>query len=468
LILWHFQKVIDGHRTNGMLEESGSDRPTRRLGWCVHRGTTSYLQMVIVRPRIGDRISSCVKARKTSINSRSIEVHVPVSQRIQKLVWGMFAGRCAICRQSLVWKGQRGNSSLTGEIAHIIGAKPSAARGRAQPIGGRDDPDNLILLCREHHKVIDDNEGEYPPERLQAIKSDYLSWLEGQLAEAQTWSLNISQYSYLNVPRLDEFAALLGYRIKHEPLETGAYLSSLGYDLNYLMNRFRTTLESMPIRAIPAEEIEFPHEGYIGQIVSFERLRFRTKNLPEHRPKVGPTNFSGSLDRDPHIYHAFPHWRFVINVDPRWITTATAYGLFRPPGGSSVLSGFARINSVDYENGTMTTTGLAIGLPPSVLDKAKGTDQRDSIDLAQFEDDETKAQGGIWHGTVDSCQVCGRVFEEGDYMIDGPPSRGGPWANICGACFLAGDRRLGSGYGQLYRKSGPRWLMVGGNHRPTD
>lgn len=385
-----------------------------------------------------------------------------VSTRVQKLVWGMFAGRCAICRRSLVWKGETGRSSLVGEIAHIVGAKPSAARGAAQLIGSRDDSDNLILLCREHHKIVDDHEDDYPPAHLLAIKSDYIHWLEGQLAEPRGWSVGISQYSYLNVPRLDEFAALLGYRIKHEPLESGTHLSSLGYDLNYLVDRFRATLERMPIQAIPAEQIEFAHEAYIGQIVSFERLRFRTRNIPEYRPKAGPTNFTGSLDRDPHIYHAFPNWRLVINVDPRWITTDTSYGLFRPSAGSSVLSGFARITSVNYEDRTMLTTGLAIGLPPSHFDKAKGTERREAINLAALEDDATKARGGTWSQTIYSCQVCGKVFDEGDYMIDGPPVRGGPWANICGTCFLAGDRRLGNGYGQLYRRSEGRWLMVGG------
>ena len=387
---------------------------------------------------------------------------MPVSQRIQKLIWGLFAGRCAICRKSLVLSADGGTSSLVGEIAHIVGAKASAARGTETLNGGRNDPENLILLCREDHKIADDNEYDYPAERLRAIRSEYLDWLEGQLAQAQPWAANISQYSYLNVPRLDELAALLGYHIQHEALASDSPLSSLGYDLNYLMNRFRATLERLPLKAIPAAEIQFAHEGYIGQIVSFDKLRFRTRNFPQYRPESEPTKFTGSLDHDPHIYHSFPYWRFVVNIDPRWITTDTAYGLFRPSGGSSVLSGFARINSADYELNTMTASGLAIGLPPSFLDKPKHRPKRDAVDMASLEDDGTKALGRRWSGPVKACQGCGRIFGEGDYMVDGPLIRGGPWGNICEECFLNGDRRLGAGYGQLYRKSGPDWLMVGG------
>lgn len=391
---------------------------------------------------------------------------MPVSPRTQKLIWGMFAGRCAMCRESVLWKGETGSTSLVGEIAHIVGAKASAARGRSQPIGGRDEPENLMLLCRQDHKIVDDNEVEYPPERLHKIRSDYLAWLQGQLAQAHPWSIGIRQYAYLNVPRLDELAALMGYRIPHEPLEGGKHLSSLDYDLNYLIDRFRTTLERLPLETIAADDIHFAHEGYIGQAVSFDRLRFRTRNIPQFRPMAGETRFTGSLEHDPHIYHPFPEWRFVINVDPRWITTDTAYGLFRPSGGSSVLSGFARINSVDYERNTMVATGLALGLPPSFMDQrpraVADTPERAPIDLAHLEDDVTKALGRTWIGNVPSCQVCGKIFSDGDYMVDGPPKRGGPWGNICEACFLAGDRRLGNGYGQLYRKQGGEWLMVGG------
>jgi hypothetical protein len=361
-----------------------------------------------------------------------------------------------------VWSDEVGSSSLVGEIAHIVGAKASAARGDDEINGSRDAPGNLILLCRDDHKIVDDNESAYSTERLHAIRSEYLAWLESQLTQAQPWSIRIGQYSYLNVPRLDELAALLGYRIEHESLAGGAHLSSLGYDLNYLMSRFRATLERLPLQAAPADEIQFVNEMYIGQIISFDRLRFRTRNLPTYRPEVGPTKFTGSLERDPHIYHSFPDWRFVISVDPRWITTDTAYGLFRPSGGSSVFSGFARINSVDYEHNVMMATGLAIGLPPSFLDGPTHSPKRDEVNLASLEDDVTKALNRRWSGAVETCQGCGKLFENGDYMVDGPPVRGGPWGNICESCFSSGDRRLGVGYGQLYRKSGDAWLMVGG------
>ncbi|NTT86621.1 HNH endonuclease [Tabrizicola fusiformis] len=251
-----------------------------------------------------------------------------VSVITQKMIWGLFAARCAICRKKLAWESKPGGRSLIGEIAHIVGAKLSASRGRAHIAGDRNDPENLLLLCRDHHKIVDDNEEEYTVERLRQIRSDFLSWLEGQLTPAQRWSAGvISQYTYLNVPRLDEFAVMRGYQIRHVRMEPATHLSELGFGLNRLMSQYHKVLDNLPMEAHPAEKIEFAHDGYVGRIVSFDRLRFRNRNVPLYRPEGQVTPFTGDLDLDPHIYHAFADWRLVININPKWITTSTAYTL---------------------------------------------------------------------------------------------------------------------------------------------
>lgn len=112
---------------------------------------------------------------------------VPV--RVQKLIWGTFAGRCAMCRKRLVHDDAGGALSLVGEIAHIVGAKESAARGRSRYTGSRASPENLLLLCRDHHKIIDDHEDLYPADRLRRIRADHLAWLDGRLAGASRGEL---------------------------------------------------------------------------------------------------------------------------------------------------------------------------------------------------------------------------------------------------------------------------------------
>lgn len=87
-----------------------------------------------------------------------------------KLLWGRAGGRCSKpdCDEDLTILVEAGNY-VVGEMAHVIGKKPTAARGI--PEGGSDKYDNLVLLCPTHHTHIDKApEGEYPAEILHTWK----------------------------------------------------------------------------------------------------------------------------------------------------------------------------------------------------------------------------------------------------------------------------------------------------------
>ena len=79
-----------------------------------------------------------------------------------KILWGRAGGRCSHpeCTEDLTSLVESGNY-VVGEMAHVIGNKPTARRGT--PEGGEDTYDNLILLCPTHHTHIDKApEGTYP------------------------------------------------------------------------------------------------------------------------------------------------------------------------------------------------------------------------------------------------------------------------------------------------------------------
>lgn len=87
-----------------------------------------------------------------------------------KILWGRAGGRCSKpgCNEDLTTLLAGGNY-VVGEMAHVIGSKPTAARGT--PSGGSDTYDNLILLCPTHHTHIDKApEGTYPIELLHEWK----------------------------------------------------------------------------------------------------------------------------------------------------------------------------------------------------------------------------------------------------------------------------------------------------------
>jgi len=61
-----------------------------------------------------------------------------------------------------------------GEAAHIYGASPNGPRySSSQTAGERRSPENGIWLCRQHAKLIDADEQNYPPEKIFQMKNEH-------------------------------------------------------------------------------------------------------------------------------------------------------------------------------------------------------------------------------------------------------------------------------------------------------
>ena len=86
------------------------------------------------------------------------------------------------------------------------------------------------------------------------------------------------------------------------------------------------------------------------------------------------------------------------------------------------------------------------------------TSQQFSFEVAE----ETEMSKGQWMGDLnDECQICHLSF--GDTMYDAAIGPGGPWGNICRACFVEQGCSLGMGRGQEYvRQRDGRWAKVAG------
>ncbi len=393
---------------------------------------------------------------------------MPISDKSYRVIWGQFAGRCFMCREQLIERTDGGTESLTGEVAHIVGEKKGAARGSSSlSEAERNHPDNLVLACRKHHKMIDDDPSTYSVAWLEGKKQEHIEWVESGLAEARPWASNLDQMIYINVPRLSEQAVLRGFRVDLSKYRDGASLSSLGWDLNHVMAAFDRVLAHLPLEAVSSKELSL-HEGHIGALISFDRVRFRTKNVEVDRSRP----ISGNLDVDPHVYYRDRGFKVVANIDGRWITTSTAFSLFR--SGQCVLSGLARVTNVDYESGVVTVTPLVLGLSqprsssslqPESASATEANANSSKLDaIADIE--EGRRRGVYFSPSPEVCDLCCRLMSAETYMIDGAISRGGPWACMCPACFFERDGIIGWGKGQLYKQDGRGWLQVGG-FQPT-
>jgi hypothetical protein len=73
---------------------------------------------------------------------------------------------------------------VLGEIAHIVAESPDGPRGKS-PLTAkqRNMYPNLILLCNQHHQLIDSDGAlaTYTVERLTAMKEEHESWVERTL-----------------------------------------------------------------------------------------------------------------------------------------------------------------------------------------------------------------------------------------------------------------------------------------------
>lgn len=115
-----------------------------------------------------------------------------ISQRDIKLLWGRAASRCAVpdCRLQLTQDSETSSNSITiGEQAHIVAKESNGPRGNSLLTSNeRDSYANLILLCPSHHAAIDRNPGDFPVEKLHALKIDHELWVQQTLS--QVWDIN--------------------------------------------------------------------------------------------------------------------------------------------------------------------------------------------------------------------------------------------------------------------------------------
>lgn len=400
---------------------------------------------------------------------------MPISDKSYKIIWGQFAGRCALCRKEVIHLTESGVTSLTGEVAHIVGEQENAARGRSSlSLDDRNDPDNLMLLCREHHKIVDDDEKTYTVEQLEGIKLSHLEWLRSTLSPTKPWRSTLSQLCYINVPRLCEQAELKGYQVDLSKYREDRTLHSLRWDLNHVMSAFQQVLRELEFSALPLQELAL-HEGHIGHPISFDRTRFRTKNIAFEAINATSRwnqSFTGDLTKDPHIYSKLGEFKLVIFIDPNWITTSTAFTLFKPSSGQSVFSGLGRITNVDYEAKVVTATAWVIGLPPGPFDtlsKSPESQTENPIALSPEQnldalvDMREAARHSIYFSPQpDECDLCRKSLLGEKFMIDGGVRGASYWACMCSSCYLRKGRGIAWGVGQLYLWDKHGWLAVAG------
>lgn len=107
-----------------------------------------------------------------------------ISSRVQKILWTNAGGICSYpgCGKRLIEDETRtGDRSLVGDMCHIVAADPNGPRGDSSiPFEERNSYDNLILLCKNHHKQVD----KHTVKVLREYKNRHEQMIQSQVTAA--------------------------------------------------------------------------------------------------------------------------------------------------------------------------------------------------------------------------------------------------------------------------------------------
>lgn len=133
-------------------------------------------------------------------------------QKDLKLLWGRSAGRCAFpgC-QTLCTASASGTDPdvVLGEIAHIVAHGNDGPR--ADPLFPNDEKDkyeNWILLCPNHHSLVDGQPNTYTVSDLQSWRFDHENWvsncLEKEIPSVGFAEIEMITQSLINTPIISD------------------------------------------------------------------------------------------------------------------------------------------------------------------------------------------------------------------------------------------------------------------------
>lgn len=109
-----------------------------------------------------------------------------ITDKTRKVLWGRSGSLCAFCKAHLVIDASSIDSeSVVGDECHIISGVPNGPRHDPNF-----DPDvidsigNLVLLCRVHHKLVDDQSETFKAETLRQLKNNHEKWVKEKLGKS--------------------------------------------------------------------------------------------------------------------------------------------------------------------------------------------------------------------------------------------------------------------------------------------
>jgi len=198
---------------------------------------------------------------------------------------------CAIpeCRKQLIID-RTGNDqeSIIGEIAHIKGENPTSARYDPNMTPAeRNSHKNLMILCRDHHKMIDDQPNTYTIETLLEIKSQHEKYISESTAS------KVIDITFA------ELSVVTKYLVSNQPTTSDSYTvippkdkiqrNELSIATERLITMGMTQVKQVSSFLNRIPDIDFGDRLKQGFVVEYERLK-------NERHLTGDELFDGLLE----------------------------------------------------------------------------------------------------------------------------------------------------------------------------
>lgn len=146
-----------------------------------------------------------------------------ISNKIRKNLWAKSGNRCAICKIELFTEKESKDKFNIGEECHIISSRENGPRHKPN-LNDYDTFDNLLMLCRNHHKEVDELTDTYTEELLRYIKQNHENWvnetLNKELNSEHDQKLQFLTRITSGKQLMDIIFNSFGYRIDHDEIET--------------------------------------------------------------------------------------------------------------------------------------------------------------------------------------------------------------------------------------------------------
>jgi len=208
-----------------------------------------------------------------------------LSEHDQKILWTKAGNQCSYCfdgvdcdKELVVLEG--GKQILIGEECHIVSRKAGKARYITDFLN-RDTYENLILMCRNHHKIIDDNQEKYTIDILRSMKGENEASIKQRLAEKEIQPIVIKDSVFkTEVEHADEATGMEVNRTAQLSNVTSELIArdvkkATGFKTNQTLNAIIMTCSNskcgqhFPFASVgpPPSIINCPHCGY-GNTIS--------------------------------------------------------------------------------------------------------------------------------------------------------------------------------------------------------